>query len=102
MTKEASEAIGESETAAMLEKRIEEKKQAILNAYYSPQTGSFIGDAQGANSFAIDIGLGGERAFNNTKRNTTPQMLLTPAFSVQISSPAYCLSAAAPTRLSAC
>lgn len=68
MTKEASEAIGESETAAMLEKRIEEKKQAILNAYYSPQTGSFIGDAQGANSFAVDIGLGGERAFNNTKR----------------------------------
>lgn len=68
MTKEASEAIGESETAAMLEKRIEEKKQAILNAYYSPQTGSFIGNAQGANSFAIDIGLGGERAFNNTKK----------------------------------
>ena len=68
MTKEASEAIGETETAAMLEKRIEEKKQAILNAYYSPQIGSFIGDAQGANSFAIDIGLGGERAFNNTKK----------------------------------
>ena len=68
MTKEASEAIGETETAAMLEKRIEEKKQAILSAYYSPQTGSFIGDAQGANSFAIDIGLGGERAFNNTKK----------------------------------
>ena len=68
MTKEASEAIGENETAAMLEKRIEEKKQAILNAYYSPQTGSFIGDAQGANSFAVDIGLGGERAFNNTKK----------------------------------
>ena len=68
MTKEASEAIGESETAAMLEKRIEEKKQAILSAYYSPQTGSFIGDAQGANSFAVDIGLGGERAFNNTKK----------------------------------
>lgn len=68
MTKEASEAIGESKTAAMLEKRIEEKKQAILNAYYSPQTGSFIGDAQGANSFAVDIGLGGERAFNNTKK----------------------------------
>lgn len=52
----------------MLEKRIEEKKQAILSAYYSPQTGSFIGDAQGANSFAVDIGLGGERAFNNTKK----------------------------------
>ena len=68
MTKEASEAIGESETAAMLENRIEEKKQAILNAYYSPQTGSFIGDTQGANSFAVDIGLGGERAFNNTKK----------------------------------
>lgn len=68
MTKEASEAIGESETAAMLEKRIEEKKQAILSAYYSPQTGSFIGDAQGANSFAVDIGLGDERAFNNTKK----------------------------------
>ena len=62
-TKDKAEA-----AAAMLEKRIEEKKQAILNAYYSPQTGSFIGDAQGANSFAVDIGLGGERAFNNTKK----------------------------------
>lgn len=68
MTKEAAEAIGEKETAQMLGRRIEEKRQAILNAYYSPQTGSFIGDVQGANSFATDIGLGGERAYENTRK----------------------------------
>lgn len=68
MTKEAAEAIGENETAQMLGRRIEEKRQAILNAYYSPQTGSFIGDVQGANSFATDIGLGGERAYENTRK----------------------------------
>lgn len=68
MTKEAAEAIGEKETAQMLGRRIEEKRQAILNAYYSPQTGSFIGDVQGANSFATDIGLGGERTYENTRK----------------------------------
>lgn len=68
MTKEAAEAIGKKETAQMLGRRIEEKRQAILNAYYSPQTGSFIGDVQGANSFATDIGLGGERAYENTRK----------------------------------
>lgn len=68
MTKEAAEAIGEKETAQMLGRRIEEKRQAILNAYYSPQTGSFIGDVQGANSFATDIGLGGKRAYENTRK----------------------------------
>lgn len=68
MTKEAAEAIGENETAQMLGRRTEEKRQAILNAYYSPQTGSFIGDVQGANSFATDIGLGGERTYENTRK----------------------------------
>lgn len=68
MTKEAAEAIGKKETAQMLGRRIEEKRQAILNAYYSPQTGSFIGDVQGANSFATDIGLGGERTYENTRK----------------------------------
>lgn len=68
MTKEAAEAIGKNETAQMLGRRIEEKRQAILNAYYSPQTGSFIGDVQGANSFATDIGLGGDRAYENTRK----------------------------------
>lgn len=68
MTKEAAEAIGENETAQMLGRRIEEKRQAILNAYYSPQTGSFIGDVQGANSFATNIGLGGERTYENTRK----------------------------------
>lgn len=68
MTKEAAEAIGEKETAQMLGRHIEEKRQAILNAYYSPQTGSFIGDVQGANSFATDIGLGGERTYENTRK----------------------------------
>lgn len=68
----------------MLGRRIEEKRQAILNAYYSPQTGSFIGDVQGANSFATDIGLGGERTYENTRKNIPPRTLLIRAFSARI------------------
>ena len=68
LARKAAKVIGENETAQQLSVRIEEKKSALARAYFSPQTGSFIGDVQGANSFALDIGLGDERTFQNTKK----------------------------------
>ena len=53
--------IGRGEDIPLLQKRIEERKNAITVAYFNPWDGNFLGNAQGANAFALDIGLGDER-----------------------------------------
>lgn len=55
---EAAEILGESTLARELSERCEDKKAALCRAYYSPQTEQFIGNIQGADCFALDIGLG--------------------------------------------
>ncbi len=66
MAQELARIIGESGLTAGLDERIAKAKRAVETAYYSPQTHSFIGDIQGANSFALDIGMGNEKTFENT------------------------------------
>ena len=45
---------------------IEQRKiDAILREYFNPETGDFCENMQGANAFAIDLGLGDERALAN-------------------------------------
>ena len=50
-------------------KRLEEKRavliQAFTDGYYDDVTGDFAGNVQGANAFAIDLGLGDSRTFEN-------------------------------------
>ncbi len=58
--------IGETEKVAHLPELIEKCTRAVNNAYFSPFTRSYCGDLQGANSIAIDAGLGEERTFNET------------------------------------
>lgn len=53
----------------MLEKRIEQRKKAIMSAYFNKWDGNFLGGQQGANAFAVDIGLGDERTYKNTVEN---------------------------------
>ena len=60
-TIEIARHIGKDEDIPMLEKRIAERKNAIIVAYYNPWDGNFIGAEQGANAFALDIGLGDDR-----------------------------------------
>lgn len=43
----------------------EEKKEAIISAYYDDKTGDFCGGVQGANAFALDLGMGDERTLEN-------------------------------------
>lgn len=62
---EIGEIIGDNSHSEEIRKRIEKKKKAITDAYFSPETGDFSGNVQGANGFAVDLGLGDERTFEN-------------------------------------
>ena len=62
---EIASIIGREDIFPEMEKRITERKAAIEKTYYNADTGDFADDIQGANSFAVDIGLGGEKTFNN-------------------------------------
>lgn len=57
--------IGKEQDLPMLERRIEDRKQALLSAYFNAADGNFIGNVQGANAFAVDIGIGDERTYRN-------------------------------------
>ncbi len=50
-------------------KGYKEKRKALADAltktYYNPETGDFARNIQGANAFAIDLGLGTKKTFNN-------------------------------------
>lgn len=52
-----------------LKERIERKKQAIVEHYYEKETGDFAGNQQGSNAFALDLGLGDQRTFQNLVRH---------------------------------
>lgn len=43
----------------------EELISAIIDAYYNDSTGDFAENVQGANAFAVDLGIGDERALKN-------------------------------------
>jgi alpha-L-rhamnosidase len=60
-TIEIAKHIGKEEDIPLLEKRIEERKHAIHVAYFNPWDGNFIGCNQGANAFALDMGIGDKR-----------------------------------------
>ncbi len=53
-----------SEKLPELSALAERKKQAIVKNYFDPSTGDFCGGIQGANCFALDLGLGDERTFS--------------------------------------
>ncbi|MBR6790816.1 MAG: alpha-L-rhamnosidase N-terminal domain-containing protein [Oscillospiraceae bacterium] len=52
----------EGDVPALLERKARLEK-AVLDHYYDPDTGDFCGNVQGANAFAVDIGLGDERTY---------------------------------------
>ena len=45
-------------------KKAEERKQALRKRYYDEKTNTYCADVQGANAFAIDIGIGNEAMLN--------------------------------------
>lgn len=62
---EISKILGIEDKLSELSALAERKKQTIHKNYFDPATGDFCGGVQGANCFAIDIGLGDERTLSN-------------------------------------
>ena len=62
---EIAEIIGKKDYIPLFEKRISARKKAIMAAYFNKWDGNFLGGQQGANAFAVDIGLGDERTYKN-------------------------------------
>lgn len=61
MTAETAEILGYSEDIAVYKELAEASKNAIIKHYYNEETASFCEGTQGADAFALDIGLGNER-----------------------------------------
>ena len=62
---EIASLIGKEEDIPMLEDRISRRKAALTAAYSNTLHNNFLGGLQGANAFALDIGLGDERTYRN-------------------------------------
>ncbi|MBO4355762.1 MAG: family 78 glycoside hydrolase catalytic domain [Clostridia bacterium] len=57
--------IGEEKDIPEFDSLAFERKRAIMNAYYNTWDHNFIGGLQGANAYALDIGLGDRRTYDN-------------------------------------
>ena len=62
---EIAKIIGKENDIPLFEERIAKRKNAIVAAYFNKWDGNFLGGMQGANAFAVDIGLGDERTYKN-------------------------------------
>lgn len=65
---EIAKIIGRDEDVAEYEEKIKYRKGAITAAYFNAFDDNFIMNAQGANSFAVDIGLGNRKTYENIVR----------------------------------
>ena len=66
---EIASLVGREEDIPMLEARIACRKEALVGAYSNTLHHNFIGGLQGANAYALDIGLGDERTYQNMVRH---------------------------------
>lgn len=62
---EIADIIGKIEDIAEYEEKISFRKGAVTAAYFNAFDDNFIMNVQGANSFAVDIGLGNEQTYKN-------------------------------------
>ena len=62
---EIARIIGKDEDVTEYEKKINYRKGAINAAYFNTFDDNFVMNIQGANSFAVDLGLGNENTYEN-------------------------------------
>ncbi len=62
---EIAKLIGREEDIAGYEEKIELRKRAITAAYLNTFDGNFVMNVQGANVYAVDLGLGNENTYKN-------------------------------------
>lgn len=61
--KEIAALVGRTCDIPMFEERIKARKDAVTAAYFNTWDGNFIGCLQGANAFAVDIGVGNTNTY---------------------------------------
>jgi len=62
---EIAKILGKPEDAEKYHEKAEERKRAVTAAYFNRFDNNFIMNAQGANAFAVDIGLGTDATYKN-------------------------------------
>lgn len=62
---EAAWALGKTEDVPVFEAKKEYLKKALVKNYYNPETGNFADNMLFGNCYALDLGLGDERTWNN-------------------------------------
>jgi len=65
---EIARIIGKHEDIAEYKAKATERRNAIRAAYFNTFDGNFMLNAQGANAFAVDIGIGNSRTYDNLVR----------------------------------
>ncbi len=63
--KEIAAVIGRQKDIPAFDEKIRVRKEAMTAAYFNTWDGNFIGGLQGANAFAVDIGIGDARTYAN-------------------------------------
>lgn len=66
---EIARVIGKEEDVAEYERKAELRKKAITAAYFNAFDGNFFMGVQGANAFAVELGLGNENTYPNMVRH---------------------------------
>lgn len=62
---EIAHIVGREQDISLFKSRICARKKAVTAAYFNTWDGNFIGCLQGANAFAVDIGIGDQRTYDN-------------------------------------
>ena len=62
---EIARIIGREADISVYEEKIETRKRAIQAAYFNTFDGNFVMNVQGANAYAVDLGLGNEKTYAN-------------------------------------
>lgn len=63
---EIAELLNKTADIPLLKEKIKIKSLSLCREYYNPETGNFCNNVQGANAFAVDLGLGDKRTLINT------------------------------------
>ena len=62
---EIAKVIGKEKDIQFFNEKIDARKAMTQAAYFNTWDGNFIGNCQGANAFAVDMGIGDERTYRN-------------------------------------
>lgn len=57
--------IGKEEDIPVYQEKAEQRKKAIQGAYFNTFDGNFIMNTQGANAYAVDLGMGDDKTYTN-------------------------------------